>query len=72
MAWMARLDAHTARWPRPARYGYLGVKWTLVVLGTYLLFGHFVMTWGWIGALWFLGAPLIYGLGRGLMGHRDL
>jgi hypothetical protein len=48
------------------------LRYGLAAFGAYLLIGHFVLTWGPLGAAWFLGAPLIYGLGRGLLGHRDL
>lgn len=72
MAWMARLDARAARWATGWRWLYLGLKWFLVVMGAYCLVGNYVLKWGWMPTLWFLGAPLIYGLARGLSGHDDL
>lgn len=72
MAWMARLDARAARWPRPLRWPYRALKWTLVLLGAYLLIGWYVVTFGWLTALWFIAAPLAYGILRGLQGHADL
>lgn len=62
---LAELDARSRRWPRPARWLYLTVKWTLVALGAYLLVGWYVVTWGWAAGLWFLGAPFVYGLIKG-------
>jgi hypothetical protein len=43
MAWLAKLDARAARWPTPARWTYLGVKWYLVGLGGLALFGSWAM-----------------------------
>lgn len=39
MAWLSRLDAHAARWPKPAYWSYWSVKWSLVALGAFSLGG---------------------------------
>lgn len=39
MAWLARLDARTARWPWPFRGPYLAVRWFLLLMGIYMGFG---------------------------------
>ena len=59
---LAELDARSRLWWWPLRTLYLLIKWTLVALGAYVLVGHFVITWGWAAGLWFLLAPLVYGL----------
>lgn len=54
-----RFDARVTRRWRPL---WLAFKWSFAALGTYLLVGHFVMTWGWAAGLWFLLAPALHGL----------
>lgn len=39
MAWLARLDATASRWPTPAYWSYLGVKWYLIATGAIALGG---------------------------------
>jgi hypothetical protein len=60
------LDARARRWPRPLRWLYAFIKWTLAGMGAYMLVGHFVLTWGWFAGLWFFIAPLLHGLSQGL------
>lgn len=48
-----------------ARWAVWFVKWSLVILGAYLLIGHYVLTWGWPAALWLLLAPVAYGIFNG-------
>ena len=43
MAWLARLDARAARWPRPVRWPYLSLKYLLITLGVYLAIGSAYM-----------------------------
>lgn len=62
MAWAARWDTRAKRWPIGLRWLYLVIKWFLVVMGAYLLVGHYVLTWGWAAAIWLLMAPLLYGV----------
>ena len=70
VAWLARLDARAKQWRLvPFRSLYIFVKWSLVGLGAYVLIGHFVITWGWAAGLWFLLAPLAYGLYLGFTGR---
>lgn len=42
MAWLARLDARATRWPLPLRWGYLSLKWYLIVLGAGLVLGTYL------------------------------
>jgi hypothetical protein len=35
LPWLAKLDQRARRWPRPAFWGYLAVKWYLVILGAW-------------------------------------
>lgn len=42
------------------------IKWCLVALGAFLLVNLFVDRWGWPAAVWFLGAPAVYGFLRGI------
>lgn len=37
MAWLAKLDARVQRWPRPARWTYLAVRWYLIAAGAIVL-----------------------------------
>lgn len=37
MAWLAKLDARAARWPKPAFWTYFLLKWYLVLLGGFAL-----------------------------------
>jgi hypothetical protein len=39
MAWLARLDARAAKWPRPLRWPYVTLKWFLAAMGLYMLIG---------------------------------
>ena len=41
------------------------LKYSLAVLGAYLLVGHYVLTWGWSAAIWLLAMPALYGLWLG-------
>ena len=36
MAWLARLDAAARRWPPPAQWLYVSLKWYLVAAGVVL------------------------------------
>lgn len=49
MAWLAKLDARSRRWPRLLRWTYQGVKFYLLAAGVFL----WVMLW-W-QRHWFLG-----------------
>lgn len=42
MAWLAKLDARAAKWPRPAHWLYLGVKGALIVIGAICLWFWYV------------------------------
>lgn len=53
------------RWP------VLVLKYGLAVFGAYLLIALYVDRWGVAAGLWFLGAPLVFGLVRGLMAYRQ-
>lgn len=33
MAWLARLDARAAKWPKPVHWSYIGLKWYLASVG---------------------------------------
>lgn len=35
--WITSLDRASRRWPRPARWLYLALKWYLVALGAFAL-----------------------------------
>lgn len=59
------LDARAARWPTPLRWLYVGMKWTLVAMGTWVFLGLMVQRAGW-GVLWFLGFPLAFGIWEGI------
>lgn len=37
VAWLAKLDAKAKRWPRPAYWAYVGVKWYLIAAGAIVL-----------------------------------
>lgn len=39
MAWLARLDTKSRRWPAPCRWIYVGLKWFLIVMGAYSAVG---------------------------------
>ena len=60
------LDARARHWPTPLRWIYVCIKWSLVALGAAMIVGHFVLTWGWFAGLWFVIAPLLYGMVQGL------
>jgi hypothetical protein len=55
-------DAPIARW-----IWRWGVLLPLIPLGTYLLIGSFVHTWGWAATIWFFTASAL----RGLLTPRD-
>ena len=42
MSWLSALDTRATRWPAPFRWGYLGLKWYLVVLGAGLVLGTYL------------------------------
>lgn len=67
IAWTRRLHGHPRDQVVVQRWVYrIGVLGVLVPLGTYLLVGHFVLTWGWPATIWiFVGSAL-----RGLL-ERD-
>lgn len=66
-----KLDKRAATWPLVFRWLYLGLKWFLVINGVYLLIGHYVLTWGWAAAAWFLIAPLAYGAWKAWPTHHQ-
>jgi hypothetical protein len=33
MPWLEKIDARASRWPVPAKWLYLGIRWYLIVLG---------------------------------------
>lgn len=37
MPWLAKLDAKVEKWPKPARWLYVGLKWYLVIMGAFAL-----------------------------------
>lgn len=37
MSWLARLERHVHRWPRPVRWLYTGAKWYLIAAGVIVL-----------------------------------
>lgn len=52
------------RWPlRLLKYG-------LALFGAYLLVSLYLERWGVAAGLWFLAAPLVYGVVRGVMAFR--
>lgn len=46
------------------------VKNGLALFGAYLLVSLYLERWGGPATIWFLGAPLVYGLWRGLTAFR--
>jgi hypothetical protein len=39
MGWITTLDTRASRWPRAARWPYVGLKWLLILAGAYLVLG---------------------------------
>jgi hypothetical protein len=37
VAWLAKLDARASKWPKPAHWAYLAVKWYLAAVGAFAL-----------------------------------
>lgn len=71
MAWLARWDLRAASWPVFARIAYRTVKWSLVALGAYCLVGVYIQRWGWAAGIWFLAAPVAWGVYQGLTGSKS-
>lgn len=65
-SWLARLDARARRWRTPLWGLFVGMKWSLVVLGGFMLTFHYAKTWGWAAGSWMLLAPALYGALQGL------
>lgn len=46
MPWLARFDARAAQWPLFIRWGYLSLKWCLILLGAFLVLGTYLDRFG--------------------------
>lgn len=51
MAWLAKLNVQSHRWPWPFRWAYVAMKWYLAAIGAFALIMWWLHTLG-LPSLW--------------------